>query len=159
MKFSKRSYGQIVKALEHWKDQDLLNVDKIEKLKAAIQPVGFDFSRLAKYSFLIAIACFATAISSVFMDRILMKLLEKIFNAPLLVKFISMTLAASFFYYLGFKKRQTSPDYTYRNEAIFFAGVLSTAGAIYILGKLIFLNNEHFSLLLLLGCFVYATLG
>jgi hypothetical protein len=159
MKFSKKSYGQIVKALEHWKDQNLLNVDKVEKLKAAIQPVGFDFSRLAKYSFWIAIVCFVTAINSIFMDRILMKLLEKIFKAPLLVKFISMTLAASFFYYLGFKKRQTSPDYTYRNEAIFFAGVLSTAGAIYILGKLISLNNEHFSLLILLGCFVYATLG
>ncbi len=159
MKFSKKSYGQIVKALEHWKDQDLLSVDKIEKLKAAIQPVDFDFSRLAKYSFLISIACFVTALTSIFMDKILMKLLEEIFNAPLLVKFISMTLAATFFYYLGFKKRQTSPDYTYRNEAIFFAGVLSTAGAIYIFGKLISANNEHFSLLLLLGCFIYASLG
>lgn len=159
MNFSRKSYRQIMKALEYWQDQQLLDKDKVFQLKAHIHPVGFDFSKLARYSFWAAVACFFIAISSIFMDKMLMKLLEKIFSAPLQIKTAFMAIISSFFYYLGFKKKQMFPDRIFRNEALFFLGVLSTAGAIYFLGKLIGKNNEHFSLLLLLGCCMYTALG
>lgn len=159
MKLPKKSYSQIIEALEYWKNKKMLDKDKFSELKASIQPIVFDFSKLAKYSFWIAIACFITSVSAMFMDRILMELLYKIFNSPVVVKFIFMLFMASFFYYLGFIKRQKFPQHVFRNEVIFFIGVLFTAAAIYFLGRLITENKEYFSNVLLLGCIIYAVLG
>ena len=97
MKLPKKSYSQIIEALEYWKNEKMLDKDKLSELKASIQPIVFDFSKLAKYSFWIAIACFITSVSAMFMDRILMELLCKIFNSPVVVKFIFMLFMASFF--------------------------------------------------------------
>ncbi len=60
---------------------------------------------------------------------------------------------------LGFVKRAQAPDKIYRNEAIFFLGVLATGGAITQLGIALDTGSGHYSLLLLLSFLVYAILG
>lgn len=56
-------------------------------------------------------------------------------------------------------KRQEDPDKGYRNKAIFFLGVLATAGAVAQLGVALDTGSGHFSLLLLLSFLLYAALG
>lgn len=54
---------------------------------------------------------------------------------------------------------QKYPEKIFSNEAILFLGVLTTAGTIYQLGKIFDTGSRHFSILLLLSFFIYATLG
>jgi hypothetical protein len=66
---------------------------------------------------------------------------------------------AGLFYWLGIKRRRIFPEKIFSNEAIFFLGVLTTAGAIYQLGLSLDTGSGHFSLLVLLSAIVYGILG
>lgn len=122
-----------------------------------VQP--FDWRRLAKYSFWVALICIVTAMSAAFADRALIELLERLFDAPHLVKCAGMSGLAAGLYWWGMIRRTKHPDRSYSNEAILFLGVLATAAAIYELGRVLDTGSGHFSLLLLLSFIVYGALG
>jgi hypothetical protein len=122
-----------------------------------VQP--FDWRRLAKYSFWVALICIVTAVSAAFADRVLIELLERLFEAPHLVKCAGMSALAAGLYWWGMTRRTKHPDRSYSNEAILFLGVLATAATIYELGRVLDTGSGHFSLLLLLSFIVYGVLG
>lgn len=128
-------------------------------LANAIEVQPFDWRRLAKYSFWVALICIVTAVSSAFADRVLIELLERLFEAPHLIKCAVMSALAAGLYWWGMTRRTKYPDRSYSNEALLFLGVLATAAAIYELGRVLDTGSGHFSLLLLLSCIVYGVLG
>ena len=155
-----RTHALVIRdALDQWNRSGLLDDRTTALLRQDIEPVPFDWKKLAKYSFWIALICIVTAISSVLLDRVLMALLERIFNAPDIIKSLGFAALSALFYGVGVKSRRKYPAKVFSNEAVLFLGVLATAGSIFELGRAIDTGSGHFSILILLGCIVYGVLG
>jgi len=130
-----------------------------ERIRANIQPMPFDWRRLARYSFIIAIVCVVIAVGAAVADRWLMDLLEQIFSMPWALKSVGCAALAAGIIFFGLSRRRKHPAKIFSNEAIFFLGVLGIAGSIGCMGKALDNGSGHFSLLLLLAALVYGALG
>jgi hypothetical protein len=70
-----------------------------------------------------------------------------------------LLLVAAAFYGFAYRRRKTKPLHQFSNEAIIFAGVLSTAASVAYFGQAIDTGSGHFSLLFLLSTIIYAALA
>ncbi len=145
--------------IRQWIADATVTKEESEKLLKSYEITGFDWKRLAKYSFWISLICIVIAVGSIVADRALMALLAKIFRAPDIIKSLFLAGAAAAFYYTGLMRRRRKPEKIFSNEAIFSLGVFTTAGAIAFLGKAMDLGSGHFSLIVLLAAIIYAILG
>lgn len=159
MQVTKKEARILNHAIQAWRDKALISQQESEKLQDSLEVTAFDWKRVGKYAFWVAIGCILISISSILADKWLLELFERLFNAPDSIKCLSFAVAASALYILGIRRKAQFPGKIYSNEAIFFLGVLSTAFAIAFLGKLIDSGSGHFSLLLLLAAFIYGALG
>jgi hypothetical protein len=156
MKVVRKQAKIISAAIREWEDNAQLSPDDSQRLLQSIEVIPFDWRRLAKYSFWIAIICIIIAVQALLLD--LEKFFKFIWERPLIGFFSSTLIAASFFFW-GLTRRARHPGKIFSNEAIFFLGVLTIAAAITFLGKAIGSESRNFSLLILLATLVYAALG
>ncbi len=155
-----RSQGKILhSAIKHWHQENLIDEKTTQSLENDVQIMPFDWKRLAKYAFWIALACVIISISSFFANEALLQFFAFILTAPYIVKFALLLIFSGAIYCLGFIRKKKNPEKIFSNEAIFFLGVLTTAGAIYQLGAMFNTGSGHFSLLLLFSFIVYGLLG
>lgn len=159
MKVNRSQALTIRKAIEHWNRTGAIDATTADKLSADVEISPFDWKRLAKYSFWIAIVCIVTSLGAVLADQALMEMLSKIFNAPYIVKFLGLSCLSALIYWGGFRRRKRYPAKLFSNEATLFIAVLTTAGAVYELGKAMDNGSGHFSILLLLSFGIYAVIG
>ena len=163
MRLPRKQAALLQDAIEQWREEGVLPDAQAGQLAGTIEVQAFDWRRLAKYSFWVALICIVTAVSSVLADRVLAQLLERLierlFDAPHAVKCVGMAIVAAGLYWWGVSRRAQDQARFYSNEAILFLGVLATAGAIYQLGMALDTGSGHFSLLLLLSFFVYGIIG
>lgn len=159
MKLPRKQAVVVYEAIERWKQDGVIPDAQAVTLAATIEVQYFDWRKLAKYSFWIALFSIVSSVSAALSDRMLRDLLEVIFKAPATLKCAALSLVAAGLYRWGLTRRRQAPDKVYRNEAIFFLGVLATAGAISQLGVALDTGSGHFSILLLLSFLVYAVLG
>lgn len=145
-------------ALNEWQEANLLSNAQTETLRQTIHITPFDWRRLARYSFWFSIGCLGIAVSALLMDQALMELIELYFKAPAFAKGVSFTLLSALFYGVAITARARSPERHFRNEALFFLGVLTTAIALYYLTQL-FTPSENIALIFLVACLVYGGLG
>jgi hypothetical protein len=159
MKLPHKQANVVRKAIERWRQDGLIPEAQAATLASTIEVQYFDWRKLAKYSFWIALFSIVSSITAALSDRVIQDLLDFILDAPALAKAAVLTLIAAGFFQLGLLKRRQAPEKVYRNEAIFFLGVLATAGVIALLGVAFDTGSGHYSLLLLLSFIVYAVLG
>ena len=159
MKLPRKQAVVVRDAIERWKADGIIPDTQAAALAATIEVQYFDWRKLAKYSFWIALFSILSSVSAALSDRMLRDLLEVIFAAPPLLKCALLSLVAAGLYHWGLTKRTQAPDKVYRNEAIFFLGVVATAGAVTQLGIAFDTGSGRYSLLLLLSFLVYAALG
>lgn len=159
MKLPRKQAVFLREAIEQWKHDGLLADTQAAQLAGTIVLQPFDWRRLAKYSFWIALISIVSSVSAALSDQFLVDLLEELFDAPAAAKCVGLVLMAAGLYWWGVRRRKQDPAQVYRNEAILFLGVLATAGAIYQLGMALDTGSGHFSILLLLSFLVYGILG
>ena len=159
MKLPRKQAVFLREAIEQWKHDGLLADTQAAQLAGTIVLQPFDWRRLAKYSFWIALISIVSSVSAALSDQFLVDLLEELFDAPAAAKCVGLVLMAASLYWWGVRRRKQDPAQVYRNEAIIFLGVLATAGAIYQLGMALDTGSGHFSILLLLSFLVYGILG
>lgn len=159
MQVSKKEGKVLDEAIKTWLDNDVISESESHKLKTAYEVTSFDWKRVAKYSFWLAISCIVISISSALADKWLIEFFKNLFNAPDSIKSFGFAILSGGLYFLGIKKKNKHPNKIYSNEAVFFLGVASTAISIAFLGKAIDTGSGHFSLLLLLAFIVYGLLG
>ena len=159
MRLTKKKAKIIKSTIETWIEEDVISKEQGQTLLDSYDVVGFDWKRLAKYSFWISIICIIISVGAIVADDYLRKLLEKIFSAPAIFKCLFAAMIAAIIYYYGVKRKYKSPEKIFSNEAIFFLGVLATAGSIAFLGKAIDTGSGHFSLLILIAAIIYGILG
>ncbi|NEU09840.1 DUF2157 domain-containing protein [Flavihumibacter sp. R14] len=147
------------RSIRYWETEGLLDKTTADNLRDTIEIKGFDWRRLAQYSFWVALACGIIAIASLIIDDNVIKWLEKLYDTPdILISIISGGLAALFFY-IGNKKKKENPERIFSNEALIFLGVLFTASCIAFLGKTFDKGTGHFSILFLISVLVYGFLA
>jgi len=159
MKLPRKQAVVVRDAIERWKQDGVIQETQATTLAATIEVQYFDWRKLAKYSFWIALFSIVSSVSAALSDRWLMEFLERLFDTPPIARCVLLATAAAGLYRWGLLKRAQAPDKVYRNEAIFFLGVLATAGSISQLGIALDTGSGHFSLLLLLSFLIYGVLG
>lgn len=159
MKLTKKRAKTVHSAINAWVDEGVISREQGRRLSESCEIVGFDWKRLAKYSFWMATACIIIAFAAVIADDFLRELLARVFRAPEAVKCLTTAILAGMLYRTGIRRKNRNPEKRFSNEAVLFLGVLATAASITFLGRAVDTGTGHFSLLFLLAAIVYAILG
>lgn len=147
------------KTIRTWEAGGLVDKETSEKLQSSYEVKGFDWRRLAQYSFWIALASGMVAIASLIIDDAVLKWLEKLYDTPDIIISIISAILASLLFLEGNKRKKKYPERVFSNESIIFFGILLTASSIAFLGKTFDNGKGHFSILFLLSVLVYAALA
>ena len=145
--------------IEYWQQQGTITPDIANDLNKSFSIRSFDWERLAKYSFWISMICTVIAIAAITADQFLIELFKKIFIYSKILPCLIFTSIAASFYLFAYHRRKTKPLHQFSNEAIIFAGVLSTAASVAYFGQVLDTGSGHFSLLFLLSTVIYALLA
>jgi hypothetical protein len=147
------------KAISQWEKDELINAETAAKLRSSYEVRGFDWMRLAKYSFWIALVCGAIAVGSLVIDNRVLNWLKNLYNTPDIVISAASGIVAVVTFMWGKRSQNRYPEKVFSNEAVIFTGVLFTASCIAFLGKTLDNGSGNFPLLFLLSVFVYGILA
>lgn len=145
--------------IQQWKAEGLIDTETAERLTSSYETKGFDWKRLAQYSFWVALACGIIAIASLIIDDVVITWLEKLYDTPDIIISLISGFLAGFLLYEGSRRKKKYAERVFSNEAIIFFGILFTASCIAFLGKTFDNGSGHFSVLFLLSVVVYALLA
>jgi MFS family permease len=159
MKFNKKQGQFLNDTISHWEANGTITKETAETLKNSFSIRPFDYKKLAKYSFWIAVICAITAFGAIIADDYLIDFVERIFSSSSVGLCLTFAVLAAAIYYAGLKRRQKKPERVFSNETIIFFGVLFTAASVVYLGKAIDTGSGHFSILFLLSTAIYAVLA
>jgi len=159
MKLSKRQGKFLQRVINQWHLDGTLSEAEAERLNNSFTIQSFDWKKVAKYSFWIAIVCGLISVGAAVYDDYIIHLIASIFQSSNVALCVASGLFATLFYYLGWRGRKKRPESVFSNEALIFVGVLFTAGSITYLGMELDNGNKHFSILFLLATFIYGALG
>ncbi|SHN35229.1 DUF2157 domain-containing protein [Mucilaginibacter sp. OK098] len=147
------------RSIKYWEEEELIDAGTAESLRSSYEVKGFDWMRLAKYSFWIALFCGIIAVGSLIIDDTVIRWLKKLYYTPDIVISVISAIMAIVLFYFGRRWEKKYPEKIFSNEAIIFTGVLFTACCIAYLGKTFDNGSGHYSLLFLLSVFVYGILA
>jgi len=166
MKLNRRKANIVKNAVEAWKAEGVVSEAESIRLLSAVEVTKFDWKRLARYSFWSAIVCLIISVTSLIADQWVQDLIQKlsdliqrIFHAPNMVKFVLTAICSAGLYHLGNRMTERRPQKLYENQAVLFLGVLATAWSVYYLGLALDTGSGHFSILLLFACIIYGLVG
>lgn len=156
---NKQDKELVEEVLQHWKDQGLLDEDKVISLRENIDVKSFEWKVLARYAFWVALASLIFAVFSLFVDNTLERFIEKFYETPNVVFSVFFLLLAALFYYLGFRSKQRNPDTKFTSETLMLAGAFSTAAGIGFLGQVLDRDTHYFTFSFLLSVIIYGVLA
>lgn len=159
LKIDKQESDFLKEAIAHWEKGGLLEPEKAGELRNSIEVKGFDWMRLAKYSFWIALICGGVSFTFLIVNDAVVNWLKSLYYTPDIVISIISGVTAAFLFYWGRRRERLYPEKVFSNEAVVFTGVLFTACCIAYLGKTFDNGSGHYSLLFLLSVFVYGFLA
>lgn len=159
MQVSKNDGKAITKALDNWRGSGLISEELHLELQNSVETISFDWKRLAKYSFWLAIGSLLISLFTIITDEWLIEFFKRMFSAPALVKSIGFGLCSAVLYYVGVSRGRKNPSKPFSSEAIVFLGVASTAASITFLGQALEMSPERYSDLLLTAAIVYGVIG
>jgi hypothetical protein len=155
MQLSRRKAKILTSAISQWMKDGMVSEEQGAILLNSYNIAGFDWRRLAKCSFLIAIVCFIIATIAILADEYIIEFIQKLFSAPYwLLCGISLFVAAGA-YILGARRKIKVSEKFYSNHALLLLGVLATASAVYSFGKAIDDGTGQVSILFLIASVVY----
>ncbi|WP_342646315.1 DUF2157 domain-containing protein [Mucilaginibacter sp. CSA2-8R] len=147
------------RVIAHWEKENMLSAEQAQTLRNSAEVKGFDWMRLAKYSFWVALVCGAIAVGSLIISDKVINWIKSLYYTPDIFISVGAGLLASGAFYLGRYRQKRYPERVFSNEATIFTGILFTACCIAYLGKAFDNGSGHYSLLFLLSVFVYGFLG
>ncbi|QNL50518.1 DUF2157 domain-containing protein [Olivibacter sp. SDN3] len=149
----------IKNAIDHWHQENLIDDNTARRLHASYEVKGFDWRRLAQYSFWIALSCIVLAFLSLFIDQQVLDLVSRLYQTPNIVISAFCAILATLFYYLGSYNKKRHPEKLFSNESLMVLGVFATATSIGYLGKIIEKENGAYSLLFFVSIVIYTLLA
>ena len=159
MQVTRKQERVIRQALDHWQQSGELSAQQHQQLESTLQRLPFDWKRLSRYAFGIAIACLIIAAVNLFSDTALIHYLIELFSVSEIMRVVFPALIAGMFYFWGFKRQRKEILWHYSTEFILFLGILFTAVFLWQLGELLDDGSGNIAPLLLMGCIIYAVIG
>ena len=159
MKVNNRQGRFLKKAIARWQQEGTLSAEEAGRLANSFTIQSFDWKKLARYSFWIAIVCGLISVCAAIADDYIIHFIEQIFSSSNIALCIVMQVISGGFYYLGLRGRIKRPEKEFSNEAFIFSGVMFTAGAIAYFGRAVDTGTGHFSILFLIATFIYGVMG
>lgn len=145
--------------ITHWEKEGLISTDKADDLRQSYVVKGFDWMRLAKYSFWVALICGGVSFTFLIVNDAVVNWLKQLYYTPDIIISIGSAVIAAFLFYFGRRRERLYPEKVFSNEAVIFTGVLFTACCIAYLGKTFDNGSGHYSILFLVSVFVYGILA
>lgn len=155
MQVTRKQERVIRQALDHWQQSGELSAQQHQQLESTLQRLPFDWKRLSRYAFWIAIACLIIAAVNLFSDTALIHYLIELFSISEIMRVVFPALIAGMFYFWGFKRQRKEILWHYSTEFILFLGILFTAVFLWQLGELLDDGSGNIAPLLLMGCIIY----
>ncbi|EHQ25362.1 DUF2157 domain-containing protein [Mucilaginibacter paludis] len=147
------------RAIKHWEREGFIDSLVADTLRSSYDVKGFDWMRLAKYSFWIALICGGISFGWFIIDDAFLNYIKKLYDTPnIVISILSGIVSASLFLW-GRRLKRISPEKVFSNEAVTFMAVLFTALCIAYLGKTFDNGSGHYSILFLVSVFVYGVLA
>lgn len=147
------------KTIAQWEKDGLLDAHTANNLRSTIEVKGFDWMRLAKYSFWVALFCGVVAFGSLLINTRVIIWIKSLYYTPNVVIGIGAGIIAALLFYYGRRRERKTPEKIFSNEAFIFTGILFTACSIAYLGKTFDDGSHHFSILFLISVVVYGVLA
>lgn len=147
------------RVIAHWEKEDLVDAGLAQKLRDSGEVKGFDWMRLAKYSFWVALICGAASFAYLIANDAVVNWLKNLYYTPDIIISAVSGVAATFLFIWGSRREKRFPEKVFSNEAVVFTGVLFTASCIAYLGKTLDNGSGHYSILFLISVFVYGLLA
>ncbi|HWA27749.1 MAG TPA: hypothetical protein VG734_18985 [Lacunisphaera sp.] len=165
MRLPKKKARIVLDAIATLQDEQVIGSETAATIRAHVEPIAFDWRRLARYSFIISLICIVIAVLAAVFDDAIIRWFERVlpyvirlFNAPPPVRSGGLFLLSAAVFWLGVRRRAKFPERVYSNEAIFTFGTLGIAGAVYSLSKMVQYLDLDTYLITLAGC-LYLILG
>lgn len=159
MKVQKGKAEAIFQVLDDWVKHHKISQELATELKGTIEPVPFDWRRLARYCFIVAVISFLISITAVLSDQAILKLIELYLGTPAVVKASALMLLSAILFLWGYNRKKLKPNMVFRNEAVFTLGVLTFAGSLCYWAFFLKLEPEEFRFLTLIATLSYGALG
>ena len=159
MQLNRKDRRLLNRLLSFWVDGALLTAEQSIRLQQSVQEKKTGWQLLARYAFYCTIVCGVLAITSVLMDEKLIEFLLKMFDASAMMKSAGFAVAAVLVLFFGYQFGKKAPGRFYTRESFYFLGVLLIAASDWFLGEALDTGSGHYSLLLFLAFFIYATAG
>lgn len=129
----------VVRSLEVHKR---ISPETADLMRSNIEPIAFDWRRLARYSFVAALVCIVIAVVATFADQYVIDLLTRFWNfvrqflrMPIIFRSVVVASASVILVWLGLRQRAKNPDNVYSNEAVFTIAAMGFACSIYLFGR------------------------
>ncbi|MFU9002086.1 DUF2157 domain-containing protein [Proteus sp. TSJ240517] len=159
MQVTRKQERLVRQALDEWQQSGAISTQEYQQLGSTLHRIPFDWKRLSRYAFWIAMVCLIIAAGSIFSDSALVYYLIEIFSVSEIMRVISPALIASALYLWGFKRQREETQWHYSTEFILFLGVMFTAIFLWQLGELLDTGSGHIAPLFLIGCVIYGAIG
>lgn len=156
---SKKNYSVIVKAIDFWESNGIVDGDAASRMRDSIRPIPFDWRKAARLLIVAALCCFIVGAAALTHVEWFVRLLMYLFGGKAIVKSVLLAFLAAVFYFWGNRRKRLAPEKYFTNESILFLGVACTASAITWLGVAINDGSGHFSLLVGLAAVIYGLLA
>lgn len=159
MNVTRKEQRIIQRALNAWQASGELTPSDSQRLAQTMRVSPFDWRRLSRYAFWIALACVLISLGSLFADSELVAWLLSLFSHSALMRILLPALLAVACYGWGFRRQRRETQWHYSTEAILFLGVVFTAVALWQLGERLDNGSGHIAPLFLAGCVIYGAIG
>src|SRR5690349_1555340 len=104
MRLSRKKAVVVRQALSTWQAEGQLTAQQAATLDHSIEVQTFDWQRLARYSFWIALVSILTSVTAALMDSAFTALLKVIFDLPGAVHVAMLSALAGGFYFWGYRR-------------------------------------------------------
>ncbi len=162
----RKQHGVVLRAIARWRQTEVIDEAMALRLTGSITVSSFDWQRVARYAFIISLICLVIAIGATLADEALMEIIRRIFDIPDFSKCLIFVAVSAGIFRFGVFLRQARPQKIYRNEGVFFLGLLALSVAVYFLGLTFGVASGTYPFLLflvlvlpLLAAILYALLG
>ncbi|WP_417348426.1 hypothetical protein [Ferrimonas sp.] len=156
--WSRKEAEAIRRALQGWQQQGELTPEQVQRLAQGLEERRFDWLKLARYSFYVAVASLVLAVASVLVDQRVIDWIAAMFNAPVLARALALTLLGIGLLAVGLWRRGDGAR-PYQVEALFLGSVLAFSGALAYLGDYLQPDNDSWRWYLLAATGLYLLMG
>src|ERR1700744_1188910 len=103
--------------IKHWEEEGEVSAGQAEKLRNSYEVKGFDWMRLAKYSFWIALIGGGASFAFLIANDVVINWLKNLYYTPDIIISIGSGLMAAFLFYWGRRRERLHPEKIFSNEA------------------------------------------